>query len=156
MDWFVGLALILLIYAVFVLIRRKQTPADMPPPSQLKRMTALRHYEGRECIFTDGSRALKSQVQQIDAVNDRIRFSLQPLRTQGLSEVVDTTITLSESAATIEQSEDFIQAPYASWRLYFNRDLIHHIQVIAKKGADMKIIQSTILDFRSDQGDLTP
>jgi len=156
MDWLVGIALILVLYLVFVLTKKKQTPAPTTGHSESRTIKALRQFEGRDCIYTNGSLALKSQVRQIEAVDNLIRFSLQPLHTEGLSEIHEPTIMLHESAGSIEQATDLIHAPYGNWRLYFNRDLIHHISVIAKKGADMKIIQRTILDFRAEPGDLTP
>ena len=153
MDWMVGLALLVFIYAVFLLIRRKQPPAAPAETPEPRILRSLRQFEGRECIFTDGRVALKTQIQQMDVVDDHIRISLQPLRTEGLSESPEPSLLLSEAAGSIEYAEDVVLARYANWRLYFSRELIHHITVIARKGADMKIMQRTILDFKSDSED---
>lgn len=148
MNWIVVLGAVMLVLLFISRRRSKAGPQAKPSPSPTahRRPQDLKPLEGAVCIYEQGSTVLKARLLQAEELGERIMFTLQVLRADGLTEVPDERIHLEATWNHLTHSNRLIHATYAGWKLFLDKNLVQKVQDLAGAGTDQKSIKRVLLE----------
>ena len=150
MNWILALGAIVLVVLLLARRRRKAGPGarPAPPPPANRRPQDLKPLEGAVCIHEEGNTVLKARLLQVEESGERVMFTLQFLRAEGLTEIPDESFHLEATWSHLTHSSKLIHATYAGWKLFFDRQLIQKVQELGLAHTDIKAIKRVLLEHQ--------
>lgn len=155
MNWMVILGILALLALLMLRRRSKAEPQTTivakptaRPVAAKGRLQDIKLLEGATCVYEEGPTVLKARLLQVEEFGDRVMFTLQFLRADGLTEIPDERFHLEATWTHLTHSNKLIHATYAGWKLFLDRNLIQKVQELGLARTDIKSIKRVLLEHQ--------